>query len=103
MSQLLEQLEFAVSAFGKYWCVEGLHNLFDSHVLAGELVLCRTHQSKRTHTNGIQVAVSVWLALQTHNRICKKGSYLLVISKQVPKIWVLEVCQHVTKEKKRNT
>lgn len=50
MSQVLEQLELTVGAFGQDRRAERLHNLLDSHGLVGELVLCRTVSivSKRT-------------------------------------------------------
>jgi hypothetical protein len=41
VSQVLQQLELAVSALGQDWSAEGLHDLLDGDGLAGELVLCR--------------------------------------------------------------
>lgn len=39
MLEMLQQLQFAVSALGQDWRGERLHDLLDSHGLPGELVL----------------------------------------------------------------
>ena len=40
MLEVLQELQFAVSALGKDRRGEGLHDLLDGHGLPGELVLC---------------------------------------------------------------
>jgi hypothetical protein len=39
MSQVLEQLELAEGSFGENWSAEWLHDFFDGHGLAGDLIL----------------------------------------------------------------
>ena len=40
MSEVLEKLQFPVGPFGEDWGAEWLHDLLDSDILVGELVLC---------------------------------------------------------------
>jgi hypothetical protein len=41
VSEVLEEFQLAVGALGQDRSAEGLHDLLDSHGLAGELILCR--------------------------------------------------------------
>ena len=42
VSEVLEQLQLSVRSLGEDGGAEGLHDLFDGHRLAGELILRRT-------------------------------------------------------------
>lgn len=81
VSQVFQQLQLAVGAFREHWCAEWLHDLLDSHRLAGELVLGRTvssmsiipghgiiascspYKPKGSHAHRLQVCVSAVLSV----------------------------------------
>jgi len=44
MSQVLQELQFAVGTLGQDRCAERLHDLLDSDGLVCELVLCRAEE-----------------------------------------------------------
>lgn len=60
MSQVLQKLQFAVSALGQHGCAERLHDLLDSNSLVCELILCRTDCVVREQHFAVQ-----WNAYQT--------------------------------------
>lgn len=44
VAQMLQKLELAIGSFRENWGAERLHDLFDCHRLAGQLIFCRTEQ-----------------------------------------------------------
>lgn len=55
---MLEEFQFSICTFGKNRGGKGLHDLLDSNGSTGQLVLGRTHQTKCTHPNWLQVNIA---------------------------------------------
>jgi hypothetical protein len=58
VSQMLQELELSVGAFGEDGCAEGLHDLLDGDILVGELIASRADKTESSHPHRLKIRVS---------------------------------------------